>query len=144
MPALEMKLYHLHPIAVHFPIAFLTLGFAVGCAASARNRPAWLSEAASWLLWLGAVSAWTALGLGLLAQKTAPHVPPAWETLADHKELAFWSAGLFTFLSAWRIWMQGRYEKTFLILWLASLGVLIATAFEGGELVFIFGMGGSS
>lgn len=139
----EMELYHLHPIAVHFPIAFLTLGFAIGCAAI-RDRPAWLAAASSWLLWFGTVSAWVALGFGLLAQKTAPHVPPAWETLADHKDLAFWTVGMFTFLSAWRLWMKGRCEKIFLIVWLVSLGVLIATAYEGGELVFMFGMGGPS
>ncbi len=139
-----MELYHLHPIAVHFPVAILTLGFAVTCTAAVRGRPAWLAEAASWLLWIGTVAAWAALGLGLLAEKTAPHVPPAWETLADHEELAFWAAGLFTFLSAWRLWMKHRYEKIFLILWIVSLSVLIATAFEGGQLVFTFGMGGHS
>lgn len=136
-----MEFYHLHPFAVHFPIAFLTLGFVVGCAATVQDQPTWPAEAASWLLCIGTVSAWAALGLGLLAQRTAPHVPLAWETLAEHKELGFWTSGLFTALSIWRFWMKRKWEKAFLLLWLASLCVLISTAWHGGELVYKFGMG---
>ena len=136
-----MELYLLHPILVHFPIAILILGFAVGSISLCRNHPEGLSEAASWLLWMGAASVWMAVGAGLLAQKTAPHIPLAWETLAEHKELGLWTAGLFTALSLWRFWMKRRWEKIFFLAWLASLGLLLATAFHGGELVFTFGMG---
>ena len=133
-----LKLHLLHPAAVHFPIALLTTGWAAE--ALSRRRPR-LKEAASWLLWLGTLAAWAALGLGLLAEKTAPHVPPAWETLAEHEELAWWTVGLFSGLSLWR-WRLPEKGKTLLLLsWLAAAAVLVATAWHGGELVYKFGMG---
>jgi len=131
-------LYLLHPVAVHFPIALLCAGLVSGILGRRRETAA---QAASWLLWAGTLSAWAALGLGLLAAKTAPHVPPAWETLNLHETLAWWTAGLFTALSVWR-WRWGRKaEVYFLAAWLAACGVLLATGYQGGELVFKHGMG---
>lgn len=131
-------LYLLHPVAVHFPIALLCAGWVAGVRGRRTEAAA---EAASWLLWAGTLWAWAALGLGLLAAKTAPHVPPAWETLNLHETLGWWTVGLFTALSLWR-WRWGRKaEVYFLAAWLAACGVLLATGYQGGELVFKHGMG---
>lgn len=138
----------LHPAAVHFPIAFLLVGWLLAAWECAINKPVRLTEAVSWLLWLGTVSVWAALGFGLLAEWTAPHVPPAWETLAKHEALAYWAAGLFTALSLWRLWnwwkkaaINRGWKIVFLTAWLAAAGVLAVTARLGGELVFTYGMG---
>lgn len=131
----------LHPAAVHFPIAFLTLGLAAAAAARLGRGPQWLNEAASWLLWLGTLAAWAALGLGLLAEEYVPHVPAAWKVLEEHETLAWWTAGLFTALSLWR-WRRPRaWETAFLLAWAVAAGVLVSTAWHGGELVFAFGVG---
>lgn len=131
-------LYLLHPAAVHFPIALLIGGWAAGVLGRRSDTAA---QAASWLLWAGTLSAWAALGLGLVAAKTAPHVPSAWETLNLHETLGWWTVGLFSVLSLWR-WRLGRKaEAYFLAAWLAACGVLLATGYEGGELVFKHGMG---
>jgi uncharacterized membrane protein len=135
------KPYLLHPAVVHFPLALLLTGLAGACAAAARKRPAWLADAVSWLLWLGTASAWAALALGLLAKKTAPHVPPAWEALANHETLAYWTAASFTVLSVWRRFFRERAQALFLLAWLAAAAVLCATAYYGGELVFTHNMG---
>ena len=90
---------------------------------------------------MGTMTAWAALGLGLLAESTAPHVPPAWQTLNLHETLAYWTVGSFTVLSLWR-WRWGRRkEGLFLALWLGACAVLLATAIQGGELVFTHGVG---
>jgi len=136
-----MPLYLLHPAAVHFPIAILSLGLTAALLSRLLEKPPWLAEAASWLLWLGTTFAWIAMGLGLLAEKTAPHVPAAWRTLETHETLAYWSVGLFAGLSVWRLLLGRRWEAAFLACWAVAFGVLVATAFEGGELVFSFGMG---
>jgi len=135
----------LHPMAVHFPIALLTVGMGVEAVAALRGRPPWASQAASWLLWLG-TAAWAALGLGLLAEETAPHVPSAWKEVNEHKELAFWTVGIFTALSLLRGWLLRKnilpkWERLLLAGWLVGMALLIATAYHGGELVFTFGMG---
>lgn len=131
-------LYLLHPAAVHFPIALLSAGWVAGVLGRRREAAA---QAASWLLWAGTLSAWATLGLGLVAAKTAPHVPSAWETLNLHQTLGWWTVGLFTALSLWR-WRLGRKaEGYFLAAWLVACGVLLATGFQGGELVFTHAMG---
>lgn len=142
-----IELYLLHPAAVHFPVAILLLGLAVEGFSHLRPNAQELTRAASGLLWLGTLCAWAAFGLGLLAEETAPHVPPAWETLAEHETLGYWTVGLFSALSLWRLWAvrkgrtTRRWARVFLTVWLLSAGVLVSTAFHGGELVFRFGMG---
>ena len=74
-------------------------------------------------------------------EDTVPHVPTAWRTMNEHKTLAFWTAGLFTALSAWRFFFGRRYEKAFLLGWVLAAGVLAATGWHGGELVFRHGVG---
>ncbi|MDE2038401.1 MAG: DUF2231 domain-containing protein [Elusimicrobia bacterium] len=135
------KPYLWHPAAVHFPIALLLAGLAAALASSRGKGKSCLADAASWLLWLGTASAWAAAGLGLLAAKTAPHVPPAWRTLAEHRHLAFWTVALFTALSLWRIFWRERRPRLFLLAWLCASAVLLSTAFHGGELVFSYNMG---
>lgn len=128
----------LHPAAVHFPLAFLLAGAAAALWGEWGGR-ARASQAAAWLIWAGAVSAWAALGLGLLAEKTVPHVPAAWQVLADHEQAGYWTCGLFTALAAWRSW--GRHKRAWAVAWLLCLLPLIRTAQLGGQLVYDHAVG---
>lgn len=136
---MEPKLYHLHPAAVHFPIALLALGAAAAGLRLRKSCPEWLAQAESWLLWLGTLSAWATLGLGLLAEKTAPHMPLAWEVLAEHETLAWWTCFAFSALSGLRFF--GKWRRLQFALWATGLALLVATAMHGAELVYGFGMG---
>ena len=144
---MELKLYHLHPAAVHFPIALLALGAAAAGLRLRKSAPDWLAKAESWLLWLGTLSAWAALGLGLLAEKTAAHVPTAWEVLAEHEELAWWTVAVFSALSSLRQFAvrtgrdAGKFRVAQVLLWILGLGLLVSTAMHGAELVYGFGVG---
>lgn len=139
-----MKLYLLHPAVVHFPIALLVTGFAGAMAGVVSERWAKRADVVSWLLWLGTASAWAALALGLLAARTAPHVPPAWETLAEHQTLAWWTVGIASILSIWRWKWPQRWPALFLVGWIVAMGLVLATGYEGGELVFKHNMGTSA
>lgn len=144
---MELKLYHLHPAAIHFPLALLALGGAAAGLRLRKSAPEWLAKAESWLLWLGTLSAWAALGLGLLAERTAPHVPTAWEVLAEHEELAWWTVAVFSMLSGLRQFAvktgrdSGNLRLAQALLWAIGLGLLVSTAMHGAELVYGFGMG---
>lgn len=143
-----MKLWLLHPMAVHFPVALLLTGFALHARALWKGGGEWTAPASRWLLWLGTAGAWAALGLGLLAERTAPHVPSAWEVLAEHETLGYWTCAVFTAVSAGAFWLGRRGELAprwcrgvLTALWLAGLGVLFKTADHGGTLVFDHNMG---
>ncbi|OGR81184.1 MAG: hypothetical protein A3I11_06330 [Elusimicrobia bacterium RIFCSPLOWO2_02_FULL_39_32] len=162
-----MRFYLLHPIAVHFPIALLIFGFiaevfslilknnntllreeGIQTKENREEKWNWLLPSAEWSLWLGTISVWVTVGLGLLAEETAPHISAAWEVLAEHETLGLWTAGLFSALSILRFFFRNQWRTTkkiwrwvFIFLWLGAISVLIATAFHGGELVFNFGIG---
>jgi uncharacterized membrane protein len=127
---------------VHFPIALLIAGAAAELAGRLRPRTREaLTAVASWSLWLGAAAALIAAGLGYLAEQTAPHVPDAWQVMARHELLGYWTAGVFAALALWR-WRWPRTARAaFLPLWLLALALLLMTAQKGGQLVFSYGMG---
>ena len=136
-----MHIYHLHPAIVHFPIAFLVAAACVQLLDVAQPRHQGLAEAATWLLWIGTAMLWMAAGFGLLAERTAPHVPPAWEVLHEHRTLGLWTAATFTVLSFGRFVLRQRLGKVQLVLALLAVALLLSTAYHGGELVYRFGMG---
>src|SRR5258708_35474206 len=103
-----IPLYYLHPIAVHFPIALLSTGLLMQIVGSFYRKADWLPSAATWLLWVGTIGLWIAMALGLLAEDTAPSVPPALEVISDHKYLAFWAVGMFTFISLWKLILKNK------------------------------------
>lgn len=135
-------MYLLHPAWVHFPIALLIAGAAVELVSRLRpqGRQA-LSAVASWSLWLGALAAAIAAGLGYLAEETANHVPDAWQVMARHQLLGYWTAGVFAALALWRWRWPQRWPRLFLAAWLCALALLVLTAKKGGELVYTYGMG---
>jgi uncharacterized membrane protein len=136
-----IPLFLLHPQAVHFPIAILTVGFVAQAASLLFKNEGWLAPAVSWMLWVGTACAWVAVGLGLLAARTVPHVPAAWEVLYHHKQLGLWTAGSFTVLSLARPFFKNQRGIIFALLWAAGLALLFATADHGGDLVYGFGVG---
>lgn len=137
-----MKLHLLHPAAVHFPIALLVTGFAARLAASLLGeRGERFRNASSCALDAGAISAWAALILGLLAEDSAPHVPSAWEVQALHERLAWATALLATLLAAWRHLRPEAAPRAFLAVWAALAGLTLWTAREGGRLVYEHGVG---
>lgn len=138
---MDIQWYRLHPMVVHFPIALLVTGLCFEAYALFKKGPDWLSLTAKWLLWIGTLSAIAAVGSGLLAEKTAPHVPPAWETLEEHETLGFWTLGIFAVLSAWRLFLKDRWRIWAFALWCVAAGLLVATGSHGGELVYEYGVG---
>ena len=68
-------------------------------------------------------------------------MPPAWQTLAAHETLAYWTVAVFTALSIWRRFFHPAGPRLFLAAWLAAAALLLATAYQGGELVFTHNMG---
>lgn len=141
MNGIGVPLYLLHPMAVHFPIALLVLGLAVAIAVRWSRTPAWLGSAAGWMLGAGTLFLWAALGLGVLAEQTVPHVPPAWRVMAAHEQHAWITAAGFSLLCGLWAWARGRAQGWLLLGWALALSQLVLTAHLGAQLVFTFGLG---
>ena len=132
----QIPLYLLHPMAVHFPIALLAVGWLAAVGSARKAAAPWLRPAAFWMLMLGVLGLWAALGLGLLAAHLAPHEPSAWRVMALHQRLAYYSAFAFSLVAlAWR-WAHGRRFWALLLAWGLAYGLLAVTAHQGGRLVF--------
>jgi uncharacterized membrane protein len=133
--------YLFHPMVVHFPIALLTLGLAAAVVALSPRSPAWLRPAVDWVLGLGTLALWVTLGLGLLAEDLAPHVPAAWRVMASHKQHAWITAAAFSSLCLLWAWSKGRWRPWLTLLWALCCVSLALTAHLGARLVFDFGVG---
>ena len=151
-------LYHLHPMLVHFPIALLVCGASLVIVdrlvtwrapqALARALP-WLGSTERLLIVLGTLAAWAAVATGHLAHDTAPHVPNAWEVLAEHEEYGETTAMAGTAYALWLLFAAPRIKNQLLVRgidWVATLLILILvirTGHLGAQLVFIYGVGQS-
>jgi uncharacterized membrane protein len=140
-------LQNLHPLLVHFPIAFLTgaaLVYFASCA-TGRESVAWT---ALWLLVLGALSAIAAVATGLYAEPgvmVAPTVRA--ELLVPHERLMLASLGLGSVLTVWALAARPLPERgrlLFLVLLVVLLGTLTLGADYGGRMVFDYNAGGNA
>jgi uncharacterized membrane protein len=145
-----IELSHIHPMLVHFPLAMLPLAVAIQWWLMLRGRLQFGRDCgASTVLVLVVVAALGALAaaaFGDMALDIAiDHgIPEA--RLENHEDLGETTAWLLLGLAALQIWFYVTENSTKLInvvmtlVSTAVLGVLITTAFFGGELVYKLGV----
>ncbi len=136
------KPWELHPILVHFPIAFLLGG--VVLLLWARWRPNELRHrVAAGMLLCGMILGWLAAAAGGLAYFTVPaHTEEGHVLMYWHLGLGLAMLALFTWVSITR-W-QGRATaatKPQLIAALSGLVLLMLTGYVGGSIVYHHGAG---
>ncbi|MCF6217679.1 MAG: DUF2231 domain-containing protein [Gammaproteobacteria bacterium] len=135
-----------HPIFVHFTVALLSLSVALHVVMFFVKSP--LKEqwktVANWSLWFGAgVTVITAL-TGLDAYNTVAHDTPSHLAMTEHRNWAVVTVTLFLTLAAWSIiWARKESARgvAFAACMVIAGGVLGATAWHGGELVYRYGLG---
>ena len=140
-------LQNIHPLVVHFPIAFLfgaTLLYLVG--ASSRNES--ITGAALWALVLGAIGAVLSAGTGLYASEgvmIAPSVRDA--LLIHHRNLMVAVTALTGVLTVWAVVARPlpRRGRWAFLIGLIAMCVLIARGADyGGRLVYDYNAGGNA
>ncbi len=135
-----------HPLIVHFPIVLLPLSAALDLCAHWRGRRDWHNMA--YALWgLGVLAALIAVLSGSMA------ADPHWQqedlraVLSNHEDWATATliAALVVLLGRLPLHLKGQAEGRSLFLWTAAALVVSAliwvTAYYGGELVYIYGVG---
>jgi uncharacterized membrane protein len=137
-------LHLVHPVLVHFTIAFLVVGGLVeayGIAAK-RERAERFGGA---LTVLGTIALVPTIVAGFLAENTLPLNGAAASTVDDHERLGLIVLGIFVPLLVVKAWGRGRPPERWRGLYAAGLiagvAAAAATAYVGGLMVYRLGVG---
>jgi uncharacterized membrane protein len=139
-------LQNLHPLVVHFPIAFLTASLPIYLVAWILRSES-LESFGVWLLGLGTLSAAAAVYTGwsgsegvMIAPSVRQHI------LIYHKWLMLAVLGLSTVLTGWALLARPTWRKSraLFVAGLVLMAVMLAKGADyGGWMVFGYNAGGS-
>ncbi|MEY3288082.1 MAG: hypothetical protein RLZZ419_324 [Pseudomonadota bacterium] len=134
---------NIHPLLVHFPIAFLSVFFVLDVIATLAKKLQW-RNVASWFLYMGTLAAVFTVIAGLIAANSVVHGGNVHDIMERHENLGLSILSLAIALSAWRIksggLIQGAANNLFLLL-AAMLCVLIVLGADlGGLMVYQYGV----
>lgn len=136
-----------HPIFVHFTVALLILSSALHLLShfvSDSGLKNQLVIVARWNLWIGIGFTLLTVAAGWYAFYTVDHDTPSHLAMTEHRNWAMAALAAFLGIAAWEFYLyRHRKGKSWLftaLLVLAS-GLLLSTAWHGGELVYRYGLG---
>lgn len=136
-----------HPIFVHFSVALLGTAAALHLLSHFIVNPERAGQCAlvaRWNLWLGAGATLFTLAAGWYAYNTVTHDTPSHAAMKVHRDWALATSAVFFTLVAWEVMLQrGKRGRSWLftVLLLVAAGLLVTTAWHGGELVYRYGLG---
>lgn len=142
----EHGLQNIHPLLVHYPIAFLTGSILIYFLALIARRES-LEWIGLWMLGLGAIAAAVSVWTGLRAADGVMLAPSVRDhILAHHKHYMITAFAMSAILAAWGTVarpMPRRGRAAFLVLLLAMGAILVKGADYGGWMVYGYNAGGS-
>lgn len=132
---------NLHPMVVHFPIAFWLAATGAWFVALVRkNDDAW--RFGLWLHSLGMLGAAAAVAFGFWATEMMGHDSPGHDLVHVHRDIMLWASGVALVVTGLGWWKRGAKLRVPLTLMSVVLVSLLAVgADRGAELVFRYGMG---
>jgi len=140
-------LQNIHPLVVHFPIAFL-VGAALFYFLSWIFRNETFATTALLLLILGTLSAGAAVGTGLYAEEGVMVSRSVREHLLEyHENIMLGTLGLSIVLSIWALVARPLPSKrrwVFLVLLVVLLGAMTVGADYGARMVYDYNAGGNA
>ena len=140
-------LQNLHPLVIHFPIAFL-MGAALLYVAAWLLKSDWFAHSAFVVLVLGALSLVVAVATGLYAEQGVMVALSVREQLLrPHKTYMLSTLGICSILTIWAIIARPFPKKgrpLFLFLLLVMIGVITVGADFGGRMVYDYNAGGTA
>ncbi|MED5369772.1 MAG: DUF2231 domain-containing protein [Myxococcota bacterium] len=134
---------NLHPMVVHFPIAFWVAATGAWSWAVVRKHDdAW--RVGRWLHLLGMLGAVVAVGFGFWATEKMGHDTPGHDLVHVHRDLMLVVSGIALVITALAWWRRDATRPWRVGLTLGSLvllGLMTIGADRGAELVFRYGIG---
>jgi uncharacterized membrane protein len=136
-------LENIHPLFVHFPIAFFSAFFLIDFLGATTKKSQW-RYVASWLLYLGTISAIFTVIAGLIAADSVEHGEDVHALMERHEHIGIAILSLSLFLSAWRLKKWGLNSVTGNTAFLGLAGflcVLLSLGADlGGLMVYQYGV----
>ena len=140
-------LQNLHPLVVHFPIAFL-MGAALLYVAAWLLKSDRFAHSAFVVLVLGELSLAGAVATGLYAEQGVMLSLSVREQLLEpHETYMLWTLGICSILAIWAIVARPFPTKgrpLFLFVLLVMIGVMTVGADFGGRMVYDYNAGGTA
>lgn len=137
------SLQNIHPMLVHFPIAFLLGFFVLDVVGAFAFKPQWRSVA-SWFLYFGTISAVATVCAGILAASTVEHGDNVHDIMERHEHFGLIILGLACLLSFWRLKVKSLVcdvaNSVFMMLSTALCVFLFLGADLGGLMVYKYGV----
>ena len=137
------SMVNVHPLIVHFPIAFLVAFFLIDLIGSLIRNQKW-RQLAGGLLYLGAIAAAAAVFAGFLAAATVEHGDNVHLILERHKNFGISVLSLSVILSIWRLLSGGVIKgaaNIVFLLFAALLNILMMLGADlGGLMVYKHGV----
>jgi uncharacterized membrane protein len=134
---------NIHPLFVHYPIAFFTAFFLMDFIGAMAKKAQW-RYVASWLLYLGTVAAIFTVIAGLFAADSVEHGEDVHEIMERHEHIGIAVLSLSLFLSAWRMKQWGMHSALGNTVFLSLAGflclILSLGADLGGLMVYQYGV----
>ncbi len=134
----------IHPILVHFSVAFLVTGACVEAWGLLRRSERARSLGATLVL-AGTVSLVPTIAAGFLAVNSVALGPEAVPVAGRHETTGLLVLATFTVSQFWKGWVRGRIPETqriaYVVLLLTGVALVVYGALLGGELVYVHGVG---
>ncbi|MEO8603883.1 MAG: DUF2231 domain-containing protein [bacterium] len=140
-------LQNIHPLVVHFPVAFLSGAALLYLLAWLAGHDAW-AWTGLWLLVLGTLSAAVAVGTGLYAEPGAMMARSVRSALlVPHKRFMLATLGLGAAVTVWAGVARpfpARGRRVFIVLLFVLLAGLTKGADYGARMVYGYNVGGNA
>ena len=137
-------LHLFHPALVHVTVAFLVVGGLTELSGIALRREG-ARLFGGILVGLGAVSLLPTILAGYLAVNSLTLTPAGEHAAGDHERLGLMTLGAFLPLLVMKAWGRGRPPERLRAVYAlglaAGVALAVATAFEGGTMVYTLGVG---
>ncbi len=134
---------NIHPLLVHFPIAFLSTFFALDLVGT-LSKNSECRNVATWLLYFGTVAALFTVIAGFIAAESVAHGQNVHDIMERHEQIGISILSTAILLSIWRIKSgilpRGGANNFFLLLSALLCMLMMLGADLGGLMVYKYGV----